>query len=162
MEGQWVNRYLVEGWLDNLDQPLQHGFVAREIFRIAGAEFLYLPHVGVHFRSHKKKLTVGKRGGRGGVAGQHFQPELFQAEVFNYLWPKEGVDVGKAGKLEPWNDLLRDGASSHHIPALQHQYPQTRFGQVSGRHQAIMARPDDDGVMHEQENLRSIGENGRP
>ena len=43
MEGQWVNRYLVEGWLDNLDQPLQHGFVAREIFRIAGAEFLYLP-----------------------------------------------------------------------------------------------------------------------
>ncbi len=58
-------------------------------------------------------------------------------------------------ELEAWKDLLGDSRSADHLPPLQNQHLEAGPAQVRGRHEAVVARADDDGVVRARHRGRS-------
>ena len=66
-----------------------------------------------------------------------------QAQVANDLLAEEAVDVGGGGDLEAGEGFLSDARPADDVAAFEDGLLPTGPRQVAGRHQAVMARADD-------------------
>jgi hypothetical protein len=68
-------------------------------------------------------------------------------EVPDDLGPEQADHIGGHAEPEPGEDLLGHRSSAQHVPALQDERLQAGSRQVGRGDQAVVAAPDDDGVV---------------
>ena len=75
------------------------------------------------------------------------QPVIAQLQIVDNPALHDVQDVGAVGNVEAGCEFVSHYGAAHHLKALQHEDFQAFLGQVSGGDEAVVARPDDDGVV---------------
>src|SRR5438270_13773396 len=73
---------------------------------------------------------------------------LRQFHIAHNLWLQRPSGVGQGRAAEAGIELLGDRGPANQLAALQHQRLESRFGQIEGSDQAVVASTDDDYVAH--------------
>jgi hypothetical protein len=95
---------------------------------------------------HAPQVVVVERRERP-VQRQDLEPVAAEVEVADDLRPEQGDDVGRDAEPEAGDDLLGDGGPAEHLAALEDNDAHAGPREVRGGDQAVVAAPDDDGVV---------------
>ena len=155
---QDVRRRRRDRRLDEGRHPIEHGFVRREAFGVARAELRDLAAVELGIRSEQERSAVEKRRERRRLPGKHLEPVPGEAQVAHDLLAEEAVDVGCRRDLEAGKGFLGHAGPADQVATLEHEDPQPGTGQVARRHQAVVARADDDRVVVPATHARIIAD----
>ena len=81
------------------------------------------------------------------VERQNLEAVPREIQVADDVGPEQRDDVGALGEVEAGEDLLGHGRSAEHVAPLEHQHLPARPRQIRGVREAVVAAPDDDGVV---------------
>src|SRR5262249_1422517 len=70
-----------------------------------------------------------------------------QAQFANDLGSQQAGDVGGGRDLETGPQLFGHASAAHEIAALKDKHPSARTSKIGGGDQAVVASPDDDGII---------------
>jgi hypothetical protein len=97
--------------------------------------------------SHKEVAAAGQRRETGWVARQYGKAMAFEVEIAYDFRTEKAVDIAGGGDLEAGPKFLRHDAASDQSAPFEDEDLETCAGEISGSHEAVMTRADDDGVV---------------
>src|SRR5450631_1231909 len=92
-------------------------------------------------------MVAVRHGSESAVERQDLQSVSGQIEVANDLGPQQRDDVRANGKLEAGKDFFRASRSAKDVTAFEHEHFLSRFGQIGGVGEAVVASSDHDYVI---------------
>ena len=141
-----VRRDLVEERLDELDD-LEHvvveGVVAVDVAPAVPGDLLLVLAVVL---AEEQVVAVLLRA-EGGRHEDRHEAVLRELEVVDDVRPEQAQGVRERGEPEARPQLLRDRRAAHEVAPLEDEGLQAGLGEVGAVRQAVVAAPDDDGVV---------------
>src|SRR6266542_2686329 len=97
--------------------------------------------------THQEVAPVGQRRKTRRAAGQHGKAVALELQLADDFRAKEAVDVAGGGNFKAGPQCLGDDATADEFAAFEDEDSAPGAGQVGGGHQAVVAGPDDDGIV---------------